>query len=105
MNIPRSVIVDLLPLYLDGELSQETRAFIEGFLETDPELAALANQSADELFGDVRTPLTQEDEMKALNQAKRYAFWRTVIIAAISAFFALVLIGGVIMILLVRGAV
>lgn len=105
MDIPRSVIIDLLPLYLDGELSEDTRAFIKGVLETDPELAALVNQPADELFGDVRAPLTQENEMKALNQAKRYAFWRTVIIAAISAFFALVLIGGVIMVFLMKGAI
>jgi anti-sigma factor RsiW len=38
--VPRSVIVDLLPLYLAGELSPETQTFIEELLKTDEELAA-----------------------------------------------------------------
>ena len=102
MNIPRNVIVDLLPLYLAGEVSQETREFVEQYLQTDPELAALAEQSDFELPGDVPMLLTKEDQMKALDDAKRYAFWRTVILAALASFMVLALVGGVIFVLVFR---
>ncbi len=102
MNIPRTIIVDLLPLYLAGEVSQETRELIEQYLQTDPELAALANQSAIELSRDVPIPLTQEDEMKALNDAKRIIFWRNVFITVVATFMVLALIGGAFFFLIVR---
>lgn len=38
MNVPRPVILDLLPLYLSGEASAETCALVEGYIRNDPEL-------------------------------------------------------------------
>ena len=102
MNIPRSVILDLLPLYLAGEVSQETREFVDQYLQTDPELATLFRQPAIDLPEDIPIALSQEDEMKALYQAKRYAFWRTVIIAVLTSFMVLALTGGIFMILILR---
>ncbi|KPK93638.1 MAG: hypothetical protein AMJ88_07320 [Anaerolineae bacterium SM23_ 63] len=64
MNIPRSIVIDLLPLYLAGEVSQETRELVEQYLQTDPEIAVLADKSVIELPRDVPIPLTQEEEMK-----------------------------------------
>ena len=46
MTIPKPVILDLLPLYLAGELSAETRAIVEGCLEADPELKSLVKRAA-----------------------------------------------------------
>ena len=46
MEITRNVILDLLPLYLADEVSADTRALVEKYLETDPELANIAEQSA-----------------------------------------------------------
>lgn len=40
MSVPREVIDDLLPLYVAGEVSPETKAFVEQYLSRNPELAA-----------------------------------------------------------------
>ena len=45
MEITREVILDLLPLYLAGEGSPGTRALVEKYLETEPELARMAKQA------------------------------------------------------------
>jgi hypothetical protein len=39
MNVTRPVIVDLWSLYDSGEASAETRALVEEFLKSDPDLA------------------------------------------------------------------
>ena len=86
MEITRNVILDLLPLYLAGEVSADTRALVEEYLETDPELAKVAKQSAAmELPGDIPIPLTKEDEMEAYRKTKRLMFLGTVILAVLIA--------------------
>src|SRR5882672_10021869 len=40
MNVSRDVVMDLIPLYLEGDVSADTRALVESYLKTDPELAA-----------------------------------------------------------------
>lgn len=42
MTVTRDVVLDLLPLYLSGEASADTRALVETFLATDPQLARIA---------------------------------------------------------------
>ena len=42
MNVTREIVKDLLPLYVAGEASAESRAAVEEWLRTDPELARLA---------------------------------------------------------------
>ena len=85
MEINQNVILDLLPLYLAGEVSADTRSLIEKYLETDPELANIvAKQStAINLSEDIPVPLSKEDQMEAYKDAKRYMFWRTVILAVV----------------------
>lgn len=39
MNISRDVVRDLVVVYLSGEASADTRALVESYLKTDPELA------------------------------------------------------------------
>src|ERR1700691_4810713 len=39
MNVTREVILDLLPVYLAGEASPDTRALVEEYMEKDKELA------------------------------------------------------------------
>jgi len=39
MNVTREVILDLLPLYLAGDVSPATRALVEEYLKQDPDLA------------------------------------------------------------------
>jgi hypothetical protein len=38
MDVTRDVIKDLLPLYVSGEVSVDTKALVEGYLRLDPEL-------------------------------------------------------------------
>jgi hypothetical protein len=90
MEITRNVILDLLPLFLADEVSADTRALVKEYLENDPELADIANQT--ETIGlpkDIPIPLTKEDEMEAYREAKRFIFLRTAILA-ISISFTLV---------------
>ena len=94
MEITRDVILDLLPLYLADEVSADTRALVEEYLETDPKLANLAQQStAIGLPEDVPIPLTKEDKMEAYKEAKRLLFRRIVILAVVISFMLLALLG------------
>jgi anti-sigma factor RsiW len=86
-EITRNVVLDLLPLYLADEVSPDTRALVEKYLETDPELASIAEQSAAmELASDIPIPLTKEDQMTAYKEAKRIMLLRTIVIAALISF-------------------
>jgi len=71
MEITRNVILDLLPLYLANEVSADTRALVEEYMKTDPELANVAKHSAAmELRADIPRPLTKDNNMKAYRKAK-----------------------------------
>jgi anti-sigma factor RsiW len=71
-EITKNVILDILPLYLAGEVSPDTRALVEKYLETDPELAELAEKqrTAMGLPSNVPVPLTEEDKLKAYKRSK-----------------------------------
>ena len=86
MKITRDVILDLLPLYLADEVSPDARALVEEYLESDKELAEIASQSAVRLPGEIPSPLTQEDRMKAYVETKRLMMIRTIALAAIASF-------------------
>jgi hypothetical protein len=87
MDITRNVILDLLPLYLADEVSADTRALVDKYLESDPQLANLAKQSAEmELSRDIPVPLTQEDKMKAYRKTRWIMVLTVVILAALMAF-------------------
>ena len=87
MEITRDVIIDLLPLYLGDEASADTRALVEKYLETNPELADMAKEmAAIESREDIPVALTKEDKMEAYKEAKRLMFLRTVILAGIISF-------------------
>lgn len=71
MEITREVILDLLPLYISNECSEDTRKLVEEFMETDPEITKIALQSAmSELPGNIPSPLTEEDKLKAYKKSK-----------------------------------
>lgn len=72
MKVTRDVILDLLPLYLADEASEDSQALVEHYLETDPALAQLAKQaSKSSILEDIPIPLTEDNEMKAFKKAKR----------------------------------
>lgn len=71
MEITRKVILDLLPLYLAGEVSDDTRALVEQYLETDQELAALTKSpDSMEIPQDIPISLTEADKMKAYRKTR-----------------------------------
>ena len=87
MEVTRNVILDLLPLYLAGEVSDDSVVLIEEYLESDPALAKIAEQSAAvDLEEDIPVPLTTEDQMEAYKEAKQQMFWRIIILAVVISF-------------------
>jgi hypothetical protein len=71
MNITRNVILDLLPLYLAKEVSEDTKALVEEYLESDPELANASKKLAPlEQPAEVPDRISQDAEMRAYRKAK-----------------------------------
>jgi len=84
MEITRNVILDLLPLYSADEVSADTRALVEKYLKTDPELANVAKQlKSMEKPRTIPVPLSQDDEMKAYRKARRQNLLHTIILAGV----------------------
>ena len=68
MEVTRDVIKDLLPLYVSGEVSPDTKTLVEAYLRLDPELArAVAAARALEL---PQTP-PPTDEKAALDETRQ----------------------------------
>lgn len=90
MNITRNVILDLLPLYLANEVSADTRAIVEKYLETDSELANVAKQlSAMEKPKDIPAPISQDDKMAAYRRARRRQIVYAIILAGVLSILAI----------------
>ena len=86
MKVTRDVILDLLPLYLGDEVSDDTRVLVEEFMKTDPELVEIAERSSVATQKqDVPVPLTKEDKMEAYKEAKNAIYNRIIIVSAILA--------------------
>src|SRR6185436_17778238 len=72
MKITRDIVLDLLPLYLAGEASSDTRALVEESLKTDPELARLAREDpSSALLPHVPLAPQPDTEMKAFTRTRR----------------------------------
>lgn len=83
MEITREVVTDLLPAYLSGEASADTRNLVEGFLDGDPEFARRVeekwrrNLEALEVLPPALPPDTEKtafEQTKRLLQRRSYAF-------------------------------
>ncbi|CAG0947311.1 hypothetical protein ANRL1_03940 [Anaerolineae bacterium] len=71
MSISRNVILDLLPVYLAGEASEETRALIEEYLQSDKELAQMVTESKKTpLAENIKIPVNKDTEMESLRKAQ-----------------------------------
>ncbi len=68
--VSRDIIVDLLPLYIAGEVSPATRQAVDEFLATDRELADYVRDAHREMStGDARP--SQDLEMKTLKRTRK----------------------------------
>ena len=84
-EITKEVILDLLPLYLSGEVSPETAAIIKKFLEEDPELAETAKEMAKaDSLGKVPLPFKREAAMETYQEAKKWMTIRYIGLAAVA---------------------
>ena len=83
MKISRDVITDLLPAYLSGEASDDTKNLVDHYLEENPEFAAMVRSNTEDFFeANVPIRLTQEDEMKALERTKKLLGIRSSLLGA-----------------------
>lgn len=81
-SIPQHVILDLLPLYLEGEISDETRDLIEEYLKDNPQLAKLVEQAkVTPSLQEIPAPLRKENEMEALKKVKKLMIQHNVFLA------------------------
>jgi hypothetical protein len=72
MSIPKEVILDLLPVYLAGEASPATRAWLEEYLALHPELADQVRRQQIDRFDEASPPpLPPELELCALQRTRR----------------------------------
>ncbi len=93
-DIPKDVILDLLPLYLAGEVSPATRDWLKAHLDQNPELAEQLRQMerSSEFPGPALVPaLAPEVEMLALRRAQRMMVTLRWLFALAIAFTAIAL--------------
>ena len=93
MAVTRDVILDLLPLYLSDEASDDSRALVKEHLESDPELARLATQWKDRLLEPPPAPVNPDAQTIAYQEAKRQIANRVITLAIVIAVGTMV-IGG-----------
>ena len=70
MKVTREVILDLLPVYLAGEASPDTRALIDEYLEQDPDLARRVLEQSRAAFP-TPAPPRPELELASLMRTRR----------------------------------
>jgi len=81
IEITRNIIVDLLPLYLSGEASEESAALVKNYLDNDPELAELASQmSTAQSLNEAPAPRSKETEMEAFEKTKQMLIIKSAIV-------------------------
>jgi anti-sigma factor RsiW len=88
MNVTRDVVKDLLAVYLAGEASGDTRALVEDWLRSDPELAAQVDHARRLELPAVAAPAPTV-ERRALDRTRRYLRWRSVVLGAAIYFSSL----------------
>ena len=85
MDITRDIVLDLLPLYIAGEVSDDTKIIVERFLETDSSLARMVEHATSIGFNEVPIPLSQEEIMEAYKKANKMMVIRTLGLAVVIA--------------------
>ena len=89
MNVTREIVKDLLPLYVAGEASAESRAAVEEWLRTDPQLARLAAALREDSAPPQAVTVTQAAGQAALATTKSLLRRRTWLMAMALFFSAL----------------
>lgn len=83
MEISRKVILDLLPLYIAGEVSEDSRKLIEDYLERDEELKRLAERIGNSDLKEIPMAEKTELSLDAYKKANKWMVLRTLGLALI----------------------
>lgn len=89
-SVPRNVIIDLLPTYLAGEASDETRVLVEEYARNDPQIARLIRAGTAGLAETRSVTVPQEVELKALKRMRSSIRRQMLLVAAGTAALLLV---------------
>ncbi|MCX6025129.1 MAG: hypothetical protein NTY23_02515 [Chloroflexi bacterium] len=90
MNVTRDVILDLLPLYLAGEASNDTRTLVDEFLLSDPTLARFAlRQAPDAAVADLPVGLPADHGTITLHKT-RTPLWLRTLLLGFAVLFSLI---------------
>lgn len=72
MKITDNVIIDLLPIYFEGEASEDTKRFVESYFQEHPDFAKkYETLSTEEFNQDIPLILNPEDELLILRKTKK----------------------------------
>ena len=88
MNITRDVVTDLVTVYLAGDASADTRAVVEDWLRSDPELAAQVDRARRLELPAVAAPAPTV-EKRAFDRTRRRLRGRGIVLGAAIYFTAL----------------
>ena len=92
-EITRNVILDLLPLYIGGEASEDTAKLVKEYLNSDPELAEIARQLSETTSkSEAPAPRSKEAEMEGFEKTKQMLIIRSTIVISLVVMFLCVLL-------------
>ena len=89
MKVTRGVLLDLLPLYLAGEASEETRALVEQEMANDPELGRIATLMKRTRLPEAPRRAAPDPEMRAFTRTKQLMFQQNLFLMLAIAFTVL----------------
>ena len=69
--ITRDIITDLLPVYLSGEASADTKTLVESYMKSDLEFSRLVKSESRVVFTGPALPARPDQELRALHRARR----------------------------------
>jgi len=87
MNISRDIVMDLLPLYMAGEVSKASREAVEELLSQDAQLKARVEAARGIRFEEAPAP-RQHGEKLALERTQRLLSWKSWL-TGLSIFFTM----------------
>jgi len=83
-EVTKSVVMDLLPLYVAGEVSQDSSALVKRYIDANPEMAEIINQMTKaESLNQIPAPFSKEIAMETFQEAKKWNVIRTLGLALI----------------------
>ena len=87
-EVTKNIILDLLPLYISGEASEDTATLVKKYLDTDPDLAELARQMMQtNTHNEAPAPRSKEAEMEGFEKTKQLLVIRSTIVVSLVAMF------------------